>query len=253
MAILNSIGFQYNNEHSNKYHLMNIHTSAGLYEEPIGGARQIIEEIIDGRDKPYFKGIVNRPLEFNISFAFEKPLTDEEIRQAVRWLKPDNYRPLIFEEMPYKIFYCMPIESMRYIHNGLNEGYLNLTMRCNTYHAFSPAYVSPIYKVTNGKENFIFENKGDFDVRPLLYIKKIGNGSLTIKNYSDSGKILSFYNLLDQEELIIDNKEKTITSSTKMNRYYMAELGWLNLVYGQNNIEIEGNCEVYYKCQFPLY
>lgn len=146
MTIKESLYFTYDGIKSLDMGILNVNVSTGLQEEPFISERYIKEIKIKGRDKPYFQELEKSPLILNLSFAFEETWDSNKIRQITRWLCQDYYKPLYFSDDNTRIFYCMPVESSTLIHNCLKQGYINLTMRCDSPYAYSPVYNSEIYK-----------------------------------------------------------------------------------------------------------
>ena len=67
--------------------------------------------------------------------------------------------------------------------------------------------------------------------------------SFEITNLSDNSgydRIFSFTNLLSQEEITVDNKNKIITSSFGNYRLGNFSKNWLRLLPGENDISISG-------------
>lgn len=187
--------FWYNGECSEDYGVWSVSDSNDLITEQLMHSRNIVETTTNEFDTPYFQGIKREPLSFKMRIVFKDELTEKDIRDVCRWLNQDNYKPLYFQNMENKIYYCMPYEDITIIHNGLVQGYLDLTMRCKTYYAETPNYLSCIYDLSqNSKDGteITLENKGDLDISPEVWIKKIGDGALRITNMSNSGRVTEF-------------------------------------------------------------
>lgn len=234
--------------------LYNISTSAGLYEEHIAGNRGI-EEDRDITGNRYLKDIDKEPLEFDVSFYFDQSFDHEKLRETTRWLLQDTYKPLVFSNHPNRILFAVPVGSYQLVHNGLKQGYLNLTFRCNAPHAYT-AFVSDTRNLSDnpdGGTDLQFSNNGDMDTQPIIQIHKVGNGNISFTNLSDGGKKMSIHNLLDDEKITIDCQNKEITTNTGFNRYDDFDFNWLNLIYGSNTINVEGTCHLKYIIQSKIY
>ncbi|WP_226035600.1 distal tail protein Dit [Aquibacillus saliphilus] len=255
MTISESLDFSYAGVQSYTKGLYNVSTSGGLYEEEIAGNRSINEDE-DIQGNRYLKDIDNQPLEFPVSFYFRDKFDREKIRDTTRWLLQNKYQPLIFNNYPDRIFYAIAVGSYRLIHNGLEQGYLQLNFRCKNHYAYSPTIQSESYNLSNNITSgtvIDFENKGDMDVQPVLHIQKVGAGDISFTNLSDEGKTMSLNNLVDGEEITIDCDSAELNTITGYNRYNDFNFNWLNLIYGINRINVKGNCIFSYTCQFKIY
>ena len=254
MTIRDSVYITYAGQRSYDKGILNVNVTGGMYDEPVSGARNVQEDRNMGGER-FLRNVDEDNLEFDITLYFEDNLSREKVRDITRWLLQDRHQPLIFNEHPDRIFYAVAEGSYRLIHNGVQEGYLELSFRCNAPHAFSPTYQSPTFNLTGGRSvhKVEFENLGDKDVSPILFIHKIGDGDIEIKNLSDNGKITKIRNLVNNERIEIDSANNKIKSNTDLNRYNDFNYEWFNLVYGLNHIEVTGSCNIYYVCQFKIY
>lgn len=92
---------------------------------------------------------------------------------------------------------------------------------------------------------FEFVNHGDIECKPEIWITKIGDGNISLKNNTDGGKEFTFSNLKDGETIYIDNDNQYIESSLKnIYRYDDFNNYYLTLVRGHNLIKVNGNCKL---------
>lgn len=248
-----SLYFSFAGEDSRKYGIIQVHTSSGLYEEGFIPNRNIIEEKIAGRDEPYLFGVDTSPLEDSITIYTENDLTDEQINELSEWLLRDYYEPLIFEDNPEKIYYAMFIGDSQIVHNGAKQGYFTLQYRCNSCYAFSPVYTKSVYIDSNTiAEDVEIGIKGNHKNKPVINIKKKGNGDISIINTSNGGIETKVTGLIDTEELKIDCYNKEIeTNLINTYRYENFNRNYLELVKGVNRLKIKGaglfEIQYYYK------
>src|SRR5690606_21030727 len=97
--------------------------------------------------------------------------------------------------------------SVDEFHNGLSQGYVQLSMRCDSPFSYSPVYVSDIYDFSVNIEegsNIQFENYGDGICKPIITLEKHGDGDVSIINLTEGGRELKLINILDGEVLTID-------------------------------------------------
>lgn len=250
-----SLDFVYDGLSSRRMGVIQVNVNGGLFEETFLPSRSIKEETIRGNDKPYFYGIEYEPLSFSISLYVEDELSNEKLREMANWLNVDYYKPLYFLDYPDRIFYCMPVEDSQYLHNGLKQGYINLTMRCNSPYAYSPEYISPIYTYQNNQQGtiLVFNNRGDAICSPFLYVEKIGDGDLSIINLNNSAREFKFTDLLDKEKLTVDNENQDIETDIPLTyRYDNFNLKYLKLTRGMNRLLVKGDCKLQFKTRFKL-
>lgn len=168
--------FTYDGTRSDHMGLMNCKVNdTGLFNEPFLSEREILEYEVRGNDTPYFQGVKRRPLLFTVQFVFEDTYNEEKIRRVAKWLSPSFYKPFYTSDNPSRIFYCMPIEEPRLIHNGLKQGYLELTMRCDSPFTYSPTYMSEWLDFTDKTEVKRFETNEDFNTQDMFNLNITDN------------------------------------------------------------------------------
>lgn len=253
--MIESLHFTYNGVSSRDMGITQISTGSGLFNEQFLPRTTIVEDKVPGKDKPYYVRTEREPLSLPLSILFEHPLTDEEARKIKRWLYQDFYKPLIFESLPERIYYVKFIGESRILHNGLLEGYATLEMRCNSPYAYSPVTLSSKWDFSingaNGME-IVFDNQGDLDCFPIMYIEKVGQGDLSIVNKT-TNREMKFTGLNNRENLIIDCEYEEIqTDVTGILRYSAHNDVYLYFTRGTNNLQVYGNCKIQFKYQFTL-
>lgn len=252
MSIKSSLYFYFNKKKSIDYKIINGNYKTGLLEEPFLSERNINEVKIRNNDKPYFFYVEREPLTLNLNFIFEETWNKKLIKEIARWLDVDYYKELYFSDDITRIFYAMPINDINLIHNGLQQGYLKLTMRCDSPYSYSPIYESQIYDLSNNTSGTIieFNNLGDKNCNPILYIQKVGIGSFAIYNLSNNNSEFLLTSLYDNEILTIYNEEEIIESSTGLYRYNNFNNNYLSLPVGYNKLKVVGNCKIKFKYRF---
>lgn len=173
ITIRDALYFSYAGRKSVDFGIVNVNLNSGMLEESFVPSRSIVEEKVKGRDRPYFMRTEVEPLQFSVSFAFEESWDEDKIREVARWLtQHDYYQELSFttEEgvNPEKIFYALAVDEATLIHNGLRQGYISLTFRCDSPYACSPVMTTRRYE-WKGQH---FVHKPDFDTgtgsKPIL-------------------------------------------------------------------------------------
>lgn len=269
--IRESLYFMFDNIKSTDFNITNVSISDGLYEEHLFARRTIVEEKIRGRDKPYFVEIQKEPLSFQMRFIFNDKWDDELIFKVVQWLDVDYYKPLSFSENMDVIFYAMPVDDIAVIHNGLKQGYVTLNIRCDSPYSYSPVQVSPWYEcklleggtfispgqwVANGEDvGTIIElnNLGQHLIKPEMWIQKIGNGNVIIRNHSYGSEEFILTNLINGEMVYLNGENEIIESNlTRINRYNDFNDNYLTFSYGINRLLVEGDCKIRFKYQYKF-
>lgn len=255
--ISESLYFKFAGRDSTDFNILNIAVNSsgagqGLYTEPFMTNRTINEVKIRGLDNPYLIDVTRDPITLTLSFYFNDSYDDDLIREVARWLNVDSYQPLIFSENLSRVYYAMPVNDIQLIHNGLKQGYLNLTMRCDSPYSYSEYIQTPWYVTSiSSLLTISLDNKGDLDILPELTIQKNGDGDITITNLSKANNQLVLTSLEDQEELYMNGEGRFITTSIpNVERYDNFNDYYLTLFYGQNNLQIQGNCKIQFRYQF---
>jgi phage-related protein len=248
-----SLYFVYDSIKSMDMGVIQVNIDGGLFEEQFLSSRSIREEKIRGRKKPYFYEVEEEPLSIPIGLWFDTGLSEENRRKVARWLNQPFYKELYFSEQPDRRFYAMYVGSPSLLHNGIEEGYVQLEMRCDTSHSYSPVYISDIYDLSDNVDSteITFTNNGDLDCEPVLYISKVGNGDISIINNSDSGIEFKLTGLVDGENLTIDNENEEIETDLVGTYRYNDHNGvFLTIPRGVNRLQVFGEAKLQFKYQF---
>lgn len=149
MLTRNSLVFTYNGISSTDFDIINVSMSTGFRKETFVHDRKIEETKIRGRSKPYLRGVEREKLEFDLELAFKEKLDNEKLNNVADWLCLDYYAPMVFEEDPDRVFFCM-LEGPSSVFHINNEGYLKLHFVCDDAYVYSPIYQTGKY--TTGSE-----------------------------------------------------------------------------------------------------
>ena len=250
--IFESKYFSFDGRKSTTYGIHNIKVDDGLYNDPLTGERSILETVSGDGNKRYFFGVKKEPKVLNLSFAFFEPWNDKLINEIIRWLVVDEYKPLFFSENIDRVFYVMPINDIRKIHNGLKQGYITITMRCDSLYSYSHKQVTPWYDLTKSDSKEIkIINRGHYPIKPEVEIWKVKDGDIKIRNKTDGNREMVVSNLLDGEKVIIDcNREIIETDISDMYRYDDFNNTYLTLLYGENVLTIEGTGYIQFRYRY---
>lgn len=182
ITIRDSLYFSYAGKKSVDFGIINVNVSSGMQEEPLGASRSIQEVSIRGRDRPYFQDIKKEPLQFKVSLAFEDVWDTQKIREVARWLTDhDYYQEFYFTNEigrdPEKIYYALFVDDPILVHNGLKQGYITLTVRCDSATAYSPTMTSRLYQ---WDDRTITQKVTDFSLGEKKSIVLDSNGYLAL-------------------------------------------------------------------------
>jgi predicted phage tail component-like protein len=252
--IRESVFFTFANRKSSDFGIYNVTTQSGMYEENFMTNRSIKEFTIRGRENPYLQEVVKDPKSFQLNFAFQDTWNDDLINEVARWLDVDFYQPLTFSEEQEKVYYVMPVNDATLIHNGLKQGYITLTMRCDSPYSYSHMKVTPWYD-SSDKDSSIVEiyNYGDKTILPELFITKVDSGDLTIINLSNKGEQTVFTSIFDSEELYVNGENEIIeTNLPNIWRYDNFNDNHLKLYYGKNTLQISGKCKIKFQYRYKF-
>ncbi|QWU14457.1 Phage tail protein [Paenibacillus sophorae] len=201
MTIRDSLYFSYAGKKSVDYGIYNVNINGGMQEEPFAASREIQEEKIKGRDRPYFQSVEKQPLQFSVSFAFEDAWDTQKLREVTRWLtEHDYYQELYFTNElgvnPEKVYYALAVDDSTIVHNCLRQGYVNLTFRCDGAYAYSPITTSPLYK---WRESTYSNNITDFSSGEKKSVIEDVEGNLVLNphrtKWSDFSPTMKWYEL----------------------------------------------------------
>lgn len=249
--IKESLYFSFAGRKSSEFGILNVSVQSGLYEETFMSSRSIRETTVRGNPKPYFTEIERQPKVFTLNFLFEDNFNEELINDVTRWLNVDYYEPLFFSENIDKVFYAMPVEDTNLIHNGLHQGYLTLTFRCDSPFSYGHESTTPWYECSSGGTIIEFPNRGTNNIKPVIEIMKIDNGDLIIENLSNYGDEFKLTNLVNGENLTVYNdEEEIITDIPNKYRYDDFNDNYLSMSYGNNVLKVTGKCKLRFIYQY---
>lgn len=229
--------------------------NSGLFEETVVSNRNIIETRIRGQAKSYLHGIEQDPIEFELNVTLSEKNSDDEIDNAIKWLKQDKYQPFyVIGSTKRKIIYCMPSGEIKLSHNGLGQGVLTMTMHSNSFLMYSPINSSQNYDLSaNPSTGTVIQlgNSGDIEMKPIITIVTSSAGDIRIVNESNGNDELSFTGLANAETITIDCEREDIqTDLPNTYRYSNSNLNFLELPKGTNKLRVYGKCKISFKYEY---
>lgn len=254
---MESIDFSYAGQYSSDFGIYNVSLDSGMFEDQFSAPRTIIETKIRGNPKPYVHGVEYEPITLKLSFAFADTWDEAKIREVARWLcGQEYYKPLWFAENPTRLFYCMCVDESILVHNGLKQGYITLTMRCDSPYTYTPFFTKGEldFSTITAPTTFEFANSGDVVCKPEVWITKIGDGgSVSLVNLSNGSREFKFSStsLQNNEMIYVDNEREYIeTNVPNVYRYKDFNNNFLELVRGRNILQVNGKCKIMFRYQF---
>lgn len=249
---MDSTDFYYDGKYSVDYGIYLVKIEQKMIQEPFLANREIISDIIPGRDIPYFYGVQTKPLKLNLTFStLDNQWTFEKRREIAKWFDKKDFKEFYSVDNIDKRYYLLYQGGIDLYTNGLQQGYIE----CEFLN-ISPYSYSPVYQINYDLSTIItpfiitFNNQGDDILYPEIEIEKYGDGNLSIKNLSNGGKVFEFLNLLNSEIIYVDNKNRDIISSSLNSRFDDFNGNFLELVVGINQLEVTGACKLNFRYQF---
>lgn len=254
MAIRSSLYFLFDGQNSQDFGIVSVNISSGMPEEPFMANRVINEVKIRGKDKPIFSTVTHDPLSFTLTFAFMNGFDSDALRKVTRWLSVSYFKPLQFSDNLDRVYYAMPSAESVLVHSA-GQGYITLTMRCDSPYSYSPTFLSPIYDLSSNSASgtqIQLVNNGDVSIYPEIYIDKVGNGNVSITNLSNNGNVFAYTGLVNGENVFTNCETELIISDLipTTYRYSVFNNGFLQIIYGTNNLLILGNAKIRFKYRY---
>ena len=240
-------------------HIMRIDHS-GFVDSPYWGSQDIQEERHKNKIKAYYYGVSKEPIEFTIQLVLmdknnkPKKWTPRERFKIAKWLLQDTYKEFQTSDDLGKIYYaiCTSEANLQLINQ---EGYMELTFKTNSPYAWSPVYIDTFDLSNNTTKTTITLHNGSNILKkfmPKVEIEMKGSTAVTLKNLTNGGKEFTIKNRATSEVISFDNENKIIKSSLNTNPFGSFNRNWLELVEGENRIEVTGKCILTVKSQYPI-
>lgn len=171
--------------------------------------------------------------------------TNELISYVYNWLITDDFKQFISDDNIDLVYYMKAVAIKKQISIGSLEGYLEVE-----FQPFSKYVYMRIEEViiTNTSSAITLNNPSKYSYRPVLEITNLGD--ITTINKINN---LELSNLNTNEKVIVDNLMLTVLDTNGNNKMSNCNRKWFELISGDNEITVEGNCEVKILCEIPLY
>jgi len=251
--------FKFDDRESSEFGVSIVRVSSGLINTPYTSSKKILESHPNKVITPYFLGVVHQPLSFSVTFSCDEQgvMYTTKLGELANWLFQDEYKPFISEDYPDKIYYCMAINKIDFMTNGVGDGYFTVNFRCRDAFGWTHPKINTFDLSDNtGTESIEIENLSNVGASnhyPIIeFVLQDTETDFSIKNNSDNGRTMTFTGLDVTESLYVDNQRKQIISNTGNYRYGEWNKIWFRLVKGVNYIDITGKCIVTFRTQYPI-
>lgn len=221
----------------------NVSLSSSLFEDTIGANRNIIELVNNQTDRRYFKRISRDPIQFDMTLLLNDGTTSDQINSILLWLINEYYEELYFESEVDRVYYCMPITQPKISHNGLNQGYITITMRCFDGYIYSRPITQTIDLSSNTSSGttITLTNDGNVDVYPLMTIN-VKDTAITILNLT-TNESTELTGLSNGENITLDNENEEVTTDIPgVYRFNNSNDVFVRILSPSNQFKVTGKC-----------
>lgn len=99
----------------------------------------------------------------------------------------------------------------------------------------------------------VFDNKGQVNCEPEIWITKVGNGDFSFQNISHNNDEFKLTNLIHDETVYVNNEHQDIeTSLVNTYRYKDFNDNYLSLPIGKNILRVNGKANIKFRYQFKI-
>lgn len=220
-----------------------IYNDNGSFDESVGESSELITGNVV---RSPFRFLYGRGeidiLEFDISLVSKKPITRERRSEIYKWLVGRNgYKKLqIVQDDLNAIYFNAIFTEAKDIFHGNDMYGISVTAACDSPYA----YEEPVkYTATSSVSAEIYN---DSDIEDYIYpVIKItmasSGGDISIINGNENTRAFTFTGLSGGEVVAIDNRLKTIESSSGVRRLSAFNKNWFRLLPGVNTITVIGS------------
>ena len=192
--------------------------------------------------------------EIVLSFCYANKLDEalvwenEVLEFFLEWIITDSYKEFISEDNADIIYFLKGVSYVKRFTPDM-KGIIDVTFKTlNNYgykyyfaEIINPTDAFPIFNESNVSNNY----------KPIIEITNISSEEISITNLSTK-KTSFLINNLSNKDVIIDNTIGTIFDSDGNNLIMNSNRKWIELVKGENLIQVEGNCDITFKAYYPV-
>lgn len=169
--------------------------------------------------------------------------TSENFREIKKWLISDDFEEFIsYDNLDY-IYYLKCTKIQKKFTYGEPKGCIEVTFKPLSQYAYKKVIIE---KEVKGKELINIHNSGDLNYEPIIVIE-----SNCKRNQKVKVNDFVINNLLEEETIKIDNKMCLVKSDKRYYPISDCNRKWINLKQGDNQLIVEGECNIIIYCSFP--
>lgn len=245
------LNFTKNGINSRDMGVLHVSIDSGMYTESLGGNRTIQEQQNSETDRRYFKRLSTEPIEFDMHVLLYEEMDEYQIDEVLSWLMNDYYEEMFFEDEVDKIYYCLPISKPTVTHNGMNQGYITIQMRC-----FDGFLYSQEIKRTFDLSNNVADgttvslvNDGHFEVYPKMTILA-KESTIKVINLK-TNESTEITDLLIGETVNLDNENEEISTDVVGEyRFDNHNEVFVRILKSVNQFKVIGKCVITFEYRY---
>ena len=219
-----------------------------LIDTGISFSRNINAEDGYSQFNPMFNDEDIVPDDIILNFMYDKngipqEWTEWKILDIKKWIITDEFIPFVtFDNLDY--IYYIKCKKIRNRMTPYGFGVLECTFTPLSHFAYQKIEFNMNVTELN---NIIIQNPSMYKYKPIIKIKNLGDISTVNKvgSFEISG-------LNKNEVVVVDNLMLGVVNSNGDNRFSNCNRGWVELMQEENNLQLNGNCEVQISCEFPI-
>lgn len=199
---------------------------------------------------PIFKKGETEPDDIVLNFMYvnehfiPQQWTESKIIDIKEWIVTEDFIPFISGDNPNYVTYmiCTKIENKM---TPDMLGVLECTFKPFSHYKYKRFTKNTTLKGSN--KTFIINNPSLEVYKPIIVLTNSGNES-TVNRIQD----FEITGLAKGETVIIDNLMKTVLNSNDENRFSLCNRTWVEFAQGNNEVVMNGDCEIEILCEFPV-
>lgn len=193
--------------------------------------------------------------EIVLSFCYANKLDealvweDEVLQFFTEWIITDDYKEFISGDDADVIYFLKGVSYVKRFTPDM-KGIIDVTFKTLNNYGYK-YYISETINSMSGIFSIFNESNTSKNYKPIIEISDISSNAITITNLT-SGKTPFLINNLSSKNITIDNMIGTIFDSQGNNLIMNSNRKWIELVRGENLIQVDGKCNIVFKAYYPV-